>query len=91
LATGTSITTSVTENSQNDFSIVLYPNPANDEVNLITKEIIKSVEIVSYLGQKIDAEIINSKIDTHMLSEGCYIIRIVTDKGVINKTFIKAK
>jgi hypothetical protein len=91
LATGTSITTSITENSLNDFSIVLYPNPANDEVNLITKEIIKSVDIISYLGQKIDAEVINSKIDTHMLSEGCYIIRVVTDKGVINKTFIKTK
>ncbi|MBI3520772.1 MAG: T9SS type A sorting domain-containing protein [Bacteroidetes bacterium] len=91
LATSSGVATSVTENSRNDFSVVLYPNPVNNELNLITKEKITSVEIISYLGQKTDAEIIDSKINTEMLSEGCYIIRIVTEKGVMNKSFIKAK
>lgn len=91
LATGSSVATSITENSLNDFSIILYPNPAKDELNIITKETIKSIEIISYLGQKIEAEMINSKVDTHMLSEGYYVLRILTDNGIINKTFIKAK
>ena len=91
LATGSSVATSITENSLNDFSIILYPNPAKDELNIITKETIKSIEIISYLGQKIETEMINSKVDTHMLSEGYYVLRILTDNGVINKTFIKAK
>ena len=68
---------------------MLYPNPSNGLVNLITKETIKTVEIISYLGQKIDATIIDSKIDTKDFSIGCYIFRVITEKGVINKTFIK--
>lgn len=89
LAQGSGVATDVTENSKNDYSVILYPNPSNSSVNLITKETIRSVEIISYLGQKIDSEVIDSKIDTKNLNDGCYIIRIYTDNGVINKTFIK--
>lgn len=88
LAQGGTVT-GITENSQNDYSVVLFPNPSNGLVNLMSKESIKSVEIISYLGQKIDATVIDSKIDTKDLNTGCYIFRIITEKGVINKTFIK--
>lgn len=89
LAQGSTSATGISENSQNDFSVILYPNPSNGLVNLITKESIKSIEIISYLGQKLNAELVDSKIDTQDLSVGCYIFRIITEKGVINKTFIK--
>ena len=77
--------------TKNNVTLKLYPNPAKDELNIITKETIKSIEIISYLGQKIETEMINSKVDTHMLSEGYYVLRILTGNGIINKTFIKAK
>lgn len=89
LAMGGSVTTAVTENSIPNYSVVLYPNPANDFINVITTQTIKSVEIINYLGQKIDTEITNEKIDIHSLNDGCYIIKIITEKGEINKMFIK--
>ena len=90
LATSSNVATSITENSKNDYSIILAPNPVNESINLITNETIKSVEIISYLGEKINSEIVDSKIDIHSLTAGCYVLRIFTDKGIINKYFIKA-
>lgn len=90
LAQGSGSATGISENSKNNFSVVLFPNPSNGLVNIITKETILSVEIISYLGQKIDIEIVDSKIDTKNLIDGCYVFRIYTDNGVISKTFIKS-
>lgn len=89
LATSGSVATSIIEKSQNEFSVILSPNPVNESINLITNETIKSVEIISYLGTKIDIDVIDSKIDIHSLVAGCYVLRVFTDKGVINKSFIK--
>jgi hypothetical protein len=89
LATNSTITTTILESSQNDYDVVIYPNPANDAISLITMENIRSVEIITYLGTIINATVVDSKIDVHALSKGCYVLRIFTDKEIINKTFIK--
>jgi hypothetical protein len=89
LATNSSIVTSITGNYQTDYSVVIYPNPANDVINLITTETIRSIEIISYLGMTMDATMTDSKIDVHTLRKGCYVLRIFTDKGIINKAFVK--
>ena len=89
LAQGGTVATSVKENSDNNYTVILYPNPANNFVNVISTQPIKAVEIINYLGQKITAEITDEKIDIHLLNNGCYIFKIITDNGVINKTFIK--
>ena len=88
LAAG-SINTDINEVSQNDYSVLLYPIPAKDYINLITKEKITAVELFSYIGQKLYTEIVDSKIDIHSLINGYYIIRFYTEKGIITKWFVK--
>lgn len=90
LATSSSIATSITENYQNNYEVVIYPNPASEVINLICTAPIRSVEIISYLGTKLNAIMTDSKIDIHVLHAGCYVLRIFTDNGIINKSFIKA-
>jgi hypothetical protein len=90
LATGIAITTSITENDQHA-DVVIYPNPSKDAINIISAETIRSVEIVSYLGTFAKANISDSTIDIHTLSSGCYVLRIFTDKGIINKPFVKVE
>jgi hypothetical protein len=90
LATSSTITTSVIEQSQNDYNVVIYPNPANDAINLITTETVRFVEIITSLGTNINASLLDSKTDVHALSKGCYVLRIYTDKGIINKLFVKS-
>jgi hypothetical protein len=90
LATNSTITTTAHERYQDDYDLVIYPNPANDMINLITIDIIRSVEIISYVGTRVNLNVADSKIDVHALSTGCYVLRVFTDKGIINKSFIKA-
>ncbi len=89
LAQGALPATAITEQSQNNYSLVLFPNPATNFVNILTNKTVKSVEIINYLGQKIDGDIVDLKINTQNLSVGRYIFIINTDKEVIYKTFIK--
>ncbi len=89
LATSPSVATAVEEKSKNDYSIVLYPNPSSNSLNIITSETIESIEIISYLGQKLNVDSVDSTIDISELKEGYYIMRIKTEKEVITKTFIK--
>jgi hypothetical protein len=90
LATNSNITTSITEQDQKEYAVIIYPNPANDAIHIITTESIRSIRIISYLGTTVNATMTDSKIDIHALSKGYYVLRIFTDKGIINKSFIKA-
>jgi hypothetical protein len=89
LAANSGIATSIAEQYQNEYLVVIYPNPANDAINLITAASIRSVEIISYLGMHVNTVVTDSKIDVHALSKGFYVLRIFTNTGIINKSFIK--
>jgi hypothetical protein len=89
LATSSSIATAVKEQSPNDYTVVIYPNPANDAINIVATTSIHSVEIISYLGAHMNATVRDSAIDIHTLRKGGYILRVLTDNGIINKSFIK--
>lgn len=70
----------------------IYPNPAQEVLNLKTKEdmTIYSVSIYSILGQQIQTITNPEKsIDVSDLQSGNYLIKIVTDKGISNTKFIK--
>ncbi|MDD2191908.1 MAG: T9SS type A sorting domain-containing protein [Bacteroidales bacterium] len=75
-----------------DNSIVLYPNPANNQVNISSENIINSIEVFNSLGQSVYKSNIKSRekiIDINSLSKGVYIIGVNTDKGYIKKKLIK--
>jgi uncharacterized repeat protein (TIGR01451 family) len=72
----------------------LYPNPANDILNIVTKNSIgvESIAVYDILGQIIiaipDAKTV-STIDVSKLASGNYFLKMNTNKGTSNVKFIK--
>ena len=74
--------------------ISIFPNPANDILNIISSEHISEIEIVNALGQVVyrtEVNANNTVCDVNGLVAGVYIVRIHgTDMAsVIQKKFIK--
>jgi aminopeptidase N len=71
-------------------SVVLYPNPANSEINIETPNLytLQNVVIYNALGQKV-GEYSSNKIPVSQFSTGMYSVKIITSQGTILKKFIK--
>ena len=74
--------------------ISMYPNPANDVVNILfQKEYnVSTVRIIDMMGRKVKEEEINglfNTIDISRLSKGNYFLIIENKEHLINKRFIK--
>ena len=62
----------------------VYPNPAQNILNIEFNENFESVEIVSLDGKTLLSEDINNftgKVDISLLEKGAYICRVKTDSG----------
>ena len=89
-------TTTVAALSTQDFDFgtyfTLYPNPANDVLNIQTKQDLQvnSIEIYNQLGQIVLAvtNAVNS-IDVADLASGTYFVKVNTEKGSANSKFVK--
>jgi PKD repeat protein len=84
-------TAGITEINNSDISI--YPNPANDIVNIKLKQSkINAIKITSIIGTQIDANLnkSNNTIDLTHLNAGTYFLSVTTDNDdVITTRFIK--
>ena len=72
------ITKSEWINTNNISNIAVYPNPANDYINIENAEN-SNVTIINMVGQVVAQEVVNTAkatINTNQLSEGSYIIRV---------------
>jgi uncharacterized delta-60 repeat protein len=89
-------TTTVAALSTQDFDFgsyfTLYPNPAEEVLNIQTKQglAINSIEIYNQLGQIVIAttNTINA-IDVSSLASGTYFVKINSEKGSANAKFVK--
>jgi hypothetical protein len=67
-------------------SISLYPNPANDLVNVVSSNEIKTIEVLDYIGKVIyrndDVNLKNTKLDVANYNSGVYFVKITTIAGV---------
>jgi len=67
-------------------SISLYPNPANNVVNIVSTDEIRTIEVLNYTGQKIyetnDVNLKVTKLDVASYSAGTYLIKITTMSGI---------
>ncbi|MBP1630664.1 MAG: hypothetical protein H6Q15_1557 [Bacteroidetes bacterium] len=75
-----------------DNRIEVYPNPSSKEINITSQCIINSIDILNSLGQRVYREKINTTnktIDISTLNKGLYIIELKTEKGIVNRKFIK--
>ena len=81
------------ENFSED-NVSIYPNPANNVVNVNAASNINTVEIFNMMGQKVaafDANDTNVQISTTALNNGMYMMRITTENGVSNQKFTVAR
>ncbi len=74
--TATAIVTGI---SEVETSIDIFPNPANDILNITSSEIISEIEIVNTLGQVVFRTEVNSNnvvCDVNGLASGVYVVKI---------------
>lgn len=72
--------------------VVLYPNPANDRLNIRSRDdsnLIRTVAFYNLLGQELifrnDINSANSEFDVSSLANGVYIVKIQTSAGMMNR------
>lgn len=70
-----------------DAQFKMYPNPTNSIVNIESKLQIEKTELFSLLGQKM-LETNEKNVDVSQLPEGTYIIKVTSERGVLNKKLI---
>ncbi len=74
--------TGIDQNSS--LSVLTFPNPANDVLNIKTDAVINSVEIISISGKLVKTTVVNqnnAKIDISNLDKGVYIVNVNTENG----------
>lgn len=68
--------------------ITLYPNPAQDILNIKTQELIKVIKIYSMQGSLVQ-EGSSASIDVSQLNAGLYFVQLSIEGNTITKKFIK--
>ena len=76
-------------------SIFLYPNPANDVVNVqctMNNVPVLGIEVIDVYGKVIKTMNVTenpTRINVSCLANGMYFVRVTTEEGTVTKTFIK--
>ena len=94
-ATTTATTLADGVNSYLENSVVLYPNPAKEAINVqctMNEWNGATVEVLDVYGKllqtlKVDSEI--TQINVSSLANGMYFVRMTTEQGVVTKRFVK--
>jgi hypothetical protein len=72
----------------NKTSVMIYPNPATDRINILTSSAISSVVITDFSGKTVYSGTA-SVVDISAFANGVYFVRTVTGSGTSNMKFIK--
>jgi beta-glucanase (GH16 family) len=77
-----------------DNDLALFPNPANDKLNLVIpqNQIGNRAKIYSFLGQELNSYILNNDptiLDVSDYQNGIYLLKIETKSGIKTYKFIK--
>lgn len=71
--------------------ITVYPNPAKEEVNILSTSSINDIEIYDIMGRRIfqtEVRDYSKTINLSLFRKGVYIAKINTEQGIIKKKFI---
>ncbi|MDF0719647.1 T9SS type A sorting domain-containing protein [Kaistella sp. PBT33-4] len=69
--------------------ISVYPVPTSDFLKVDSKVKILSTYIYDHSGVRMDAKLVDGKIDVRSLPVGSYILGLKTEEGMVSKKFIK--
>ena len=71
-------------------TISLYPNPAQEVLNITSSNSITKIEVYDLLGKKVASNSNASDVNVAALGKGAYIVKVVQENGsVVAKQFIK--
>ena len=71
-------------------TISLFPNPANDVLNISSSNSISNIEVSNMQGRNVASNHNASNVNVAALGKGAYIVKVVQENGsVIAKQFIK--
>ncbi len=73
---------------------VIYPNPANNVLNINSTSNINRVEVYNMMGQMVgmyEANDVNTQINTTHFANGVYTVKIETENGTSTKKFTVAR
>ena len=74
----------------NNFSFSVYPNPSNQQSNIVSEQIFDNIKIFDATARELKNFTFNNKtINIENLPKGFYIIRFLRQENVFSKTFIK--
>lgn len=77
-----------------DASVLVYPNPVYDELQIISQSEIKSVTLSGLSGNSIQLHSNISeydlKLDTRTLVPGIYMLKVETSKGIVIRKLVKS-
>jgi hypothetical protein len=79
-----------TQNTESQ--VLLFPNPAQSEINIFVKENlgVMNYEMYNTQGQIVKQGVLqNNKVDIATIADGMYIIKLSNSKTTITKKFIK--
>lgn len=82
---------SVASVKPNEVTIIAYPNPTKDFINISSSSLIKEIQVYNTLGQEVYSSKANDKqkqINVSDFGKGNYIAKIKTDNGDVTKKFI---
>lgn len=76
---------------ENEIILSIYPNPAHTEIRIESSTFVQSIKLFSATGQLLyeDTAYDSSPINVADLSNGIYIIQIMTDEGMATRRFVK--
>lgn len=76
---------------EDKYTIILYPNPTTDFINIVSSDDIEEIKIYNFLSQNVYSKQYKGKdieLNVSNFSKGNYIADIKTEKGNIRKKFI---
>lgn len=92
ICVGTCLANIASFNKDGNF-VFTYPNPVSNILNIASEQYFRDgteIEITNYLGQTVLKSIFKNEIDVSLISQGCYILKILTcDKQQFHSKFIK--
>ncbi len=79
---------SVNSNSITQNRVIVYPNPTKGIINVKSNYKIDKIELFSMLGKKVKTSTGIPVIDMTKYQKGTYIIKMYSEKGIINKMVV---
>ncbi|MBR9758399.1 MAG: T9SS type A sorting domain-containing protein [Algicola sp.] len=78
------LTTNIVEENK----IIVYPNPAQQQIHITTDAHITKISLFDALGKEVYLEMTSNTVNVEPLKSGIYILKVETDKGSNSKKII---